>query len=130
MGRICSTEILVFPLPATLAAIMNSSVQRLNAAPLDTLAKTGILNIPMARIALNADGPNTAVISIAMTREGKAKTRSLLRMIKSSNILRLFAAAAKPNGTPTNIPIPTATRATLIDVLAPTMIMDKISRPK
>ena len=73
LGKICSKEILKDPFPAILAEEIKSSVQIDIAAPLVTLAKTGILKIPMAIIAFKAEGPNTAVIKIAITNDGKAK---------------------------------------------------------
>ena len=85
--------------------------------------------MPMAMIALVAEGPNTAVIRIAMTRLGKAKMRSLPRMITSSSRLPRVAAAARPSGTPMTTPMPTATRATASDTRAPTISIDSRSRP-
>ena len=84
----------------------------------------------MARIALTADGPNTAVIRIAITSDGKANTRSLLRMMISSKMLPRFAAAARPSGMPSAIPIPTASTATPMEVRAPTISIDSTSLPK
>ena len=69
LGKICSKEILKDPFPAILAEETKSSVQIDIAAPLVTLAKTGILKIPMAIIAFKAEGPNTAVIKIAITNK-------------------------------------------------------------
>jgi len=89
-----------------------------------------MLKIPIAMIALKADGPNTAVIKIAIINEGKANTKSFPRIIKSSSQWPWFAAAHKPKGTPRAIPIPTATTATAMEVRAPTIIMEKISLPK
>ncbi|RNF35989.1 hypothetical protein A7A09_000830 [Paracoccus methylarcula] len=89
-----------------------------------------MLKMPMAMMALTADGPKIAVIRIAMTNEGKAKIRSLPRMIVSSSQLPRRAAAINPRGTPNPMPIPTATSATAMDTLAPTMIIDRMSRPK
>ena len=109
---------------------MNSRFQTLSAAPRESRAKTGMLKMPMATIALSAPGPKTAVMRIAMTSEGKAKIRSLPRMISSSGQLPRRAAAARPSGTPSPAPIPTATKATEIEVRAPTMIIVSMSRPK
>ncbi len=85
--------------------------------------------MPMARIAFSAEGPKTAVIRMAMTRLGKAKTRSLPRMTTSSSRLPRLAAASRPSGTPTAMPMPTATMATAIEVRAPTISIDSMSRP-
>ena len=130
LGRMCSTLIRTAPLPATRADRMNSRVQRLSAAPRVRRAKTGMLKMPMAMMAFSAEGPKTAVIRMAISSDGKAKTRSLPRMITSSNQLPRRAAAASPSGTPRPMPIPTATKATAMETRAPTMIIDRISRPK
>ena len=130
LGRICSKLIRAADFPATRAARMNSRSQSDSAAPRVMRAKTGMLKMPMAMIALTAPAPKTAVIRIAITSDGKAKIRSLPRMISSSSHDPLRAAAARPSGTPSDMPIPTATRATAMDVRAPTMIMLKMSRPK
>ena len=50
LGKICSKEILKDPFPAILAEEIKSSVQIDIAAPLVTLAKTGILKIPIAKL--------------------------------------------------------------------------------
>ena len=92
----------------------------LSAAPRLTLAKTGILKIPIAIIAFIALEPNSAVMRIAITRDGNAKIRSLVRMINSSKKDSRRVAAASPKGTPTRIPIPTAKKATANEVRAPT----------
>ena len=86
--------------------------------------------MPMATMAFTAEGPKIAVIRIAMTSEGKAKTRSLPRMMTSSRSDPLRAAAQSPSGTPKAMPMPTATKATAMDTRAPTMIIDRMSRPK
>ena len=89
-----------------------------------------MLKIPIAIIALNAPGPNTAVIKIAIISAGKANIRSLNLITKSSKKVPLFAAAIIPRGKPNMIPMLTATSATAIEVWAPTIIMDRISLPK
>ena len=76
-----------------------------NAEPRVTLAKTGILKIPIANVALNAEGPKTAVINIAITNAGNAKTTSLLRIKISSSQLSTLLAAINPMGTPIITPI-------------------------
>ena len=81
-------------------------------------------------IAFSAEGPKTAVIMIAISSAGNANTRSLPRMIASSPQPPRQAAAARPRGTPSAMPIPTATSATAIDTRAPTMIIEATSRPK
>ena len=123
-------EIRAGPLPETRAAMMNSRCHSGSAALRVRRAKTGMLKMPIAMIAFTAPGPKTAVIRIAITSEGKAKTKSLPRMMTSSSRLPWRAAAARPRGTPMLIPIPTAISATAMDVRAPTMIIEKISRPK
>ncbi len=86
--------------------------------------------MPMAMMALSAEGPNTAVIRTAISSDGKANTRSLPRITISSSQLPRRAAAARPSGTPSPMPMPTATSATAIDTRAPTMIIENTSRPK
>jgi hypothetical protein len=65
-----------------------------------------------------------------MTRDGKAKTRSFARMTTSSTHPPARAAARSPRGTPASRPMPTATTATAMEVRAPTMIIDRTSRPR
>ena len=79
--------------------------------------------MPMAMMALVALGPNTAVISMAISSAGKAKTRSLARMMISSSSVPRCAAAQSPSGVPMPTPTPTAISATAIEVRAPTRIM-------
>ncbi len=86
--------------------------------------------MPMAMIAFSAEAPNTAVIMMAMSSDGKAKMRSLPRMMISSRSPPRPAAAASPSGTPSSTPMPTATSATAIDTRAPTISIDSTSRPK
>ena len=129
-GSICSIEIRASDLPQTLADITKSRSQSGSAAARVRRANTGILNIPIAIIALTADAPNTAVISIAITKEGNANIRSFPRIVSSSRKDPCLAAEKRPSGTPIIIPIPTANRATAIDVRAPIMIIENISRPK
>ena len=59
-----------------------------------------------AIIALNAPGPKTAVIKIAIISAGNAKIKSLNLITRSSKNVPLFAAAINPKGKPNNIPIP------------------------
>ncbi|MNQ90844.1 hypothetical protein D3C85_1061980 [compost metagenome] len=129
MGRICWTEISALDLPAVRAARTYSRVHSPMAAPRATRVKTGMLNRPMAMMALIAPGPKTAVIITASSRAGKAKIRSLPR-ITSSSTQPPRAAAVRPSGTPIPAPMPTATRATASEFCAPTMIIDRTSRPK
>ena len=130
LGRICSIAMRPVDFPQTRAARMNSRCQRLSAPPRVTRAKTGILKIPIAMIAFTALAPKSAVINIAITKEGKAKIKSLLRMMSSSSQPPCLALAASPRGTPSPMPMPTATNATASEVRAPTMIIDSKSRPK
>ena len=129
-GKICSADIRKSVLPLTRAAKINSFCHRLKAAPRLTRAKTGILNIPIAIIAFIAPAPKSAVIRIAITKEGKANIKSFVRIITSSIREFFLAAAARPHGTPIEKPIPTAKSATANEVRAPIIIIDKISRPK
>ena len=129
-GSICSIEIRTCDLPQTLADKIKSRSQIGSAAALDRRAKTGMLNIPIAIIAFTAEGPKTAVMRMAMTKEGNAKIRSFPRIMSSSRKDPLRVAEKSPRGTPTIIPIPTARSATAIDVRAPIIIMENISRPK
>ena len=108
---------------------MNSRGQMASAPGRATRAKTGTLKMPMAMMALIAPGPKIAVIMIAESRAGKAKTRSLKR-ISTSSTMPPRAAAQQPSGTPMPMPMPTATNATAIELREPTMIMDRTSRPK
>ena len=85
--------------------------------------------MPMAMIALIAPGPKIAVIMIADSSAGNANTTSLSRISASSN-RPPRAAAHAPSGTPMPMPIPTATSATAIEFLAPTITMERMSRPK
>ena len=66
---------------------------------------------------------------IADSTAGKAKVKSLRRMTSSSTQPRIAAAAA-PSATPTARPIDTATTPTAIELRAPTISMDTMSRPK
>ena len=115
----CSTEMRAAPLPATRAARMKSRVQSDSAAPRVSRAKTGTLKMPIAMMAFTAEGPKTAVIMMAISSAGKAKTRSLPRMMTSSSSVPRRAAAASPSGTPSPMPMPTATSATAIETRAP-----------
>ena len=130
LGRICSIEIRASDFPQTLADKTKSRSQRGSAAARVRRAKTGILKIPIATIAFTADAPKTAVIRIAITKEGNANIRSFPRIIISSIKHPRRAAEKSPKGTPIVTPIPTASNATAIDVRAPIMIIEKISRPK
>ena len=130
LGSICWIEMRAAPLPLTRAESTKSSVHSGSAPARTSRAKTGMLKMPMATMALTAEGPTMAVIMIAISSAGKAKIRSLKRITTSSSRLPRVAAASSPSGTPPSMPIPTASKATAIDVRAPTMIIDRISRPK
>jgi hypothetical protein len=108
---------------------MNSRGHSASAPPRATRAKTGMLKMPMAMMALSAPGPKIAVIITADSRAGKAKTMSEARISTSSATPR-FAAAQQPSGTPTAMPMPTAISATAMELRLPTMIMERMSRPK
>ena len=70
------------------------------------------------------------VIKIAMSNDGKANIRSFVRPMTSSMRPPRFAAAIKPSGTPRPMPTPTAAKATAMDVLAPIISIERMSRPK
>ena len=55
--------------------------------------KDRMLKMPIARMALTAEGPKTAVIRMAITSTGKAKTRSFPRITRSSSHPPYVAAA-------------------------------------
>jgi hypothetical protein len=57
------------------AAATSSRGFRLSAPPRATRAKTGMLKMPMATMALTAPGPTSVVISTATMIAGKAKTK-------------------------------------------------------
>ena len=63
-------------------------------------------------------------------RAGKANIRSLLLITKSSRIVPELIAASKPKGIPIKLPIRSATVATIIDVRAPIINIETMSRPK
>jgi len=77
-----------------------------------------MLKMPIAMMALIAPGPKMAVIMMAESRAGKAKTMSFNRMIASSS-QPPRAAAQQPSGTPAPMPMPTATSATAIELREP-----------
>ena len=129
LGSTCSTVTRAWPLPATRAARMNSRCQTESAAPRARRAKTGTLKMPMAMIELTAPGPSRAVIMTAVSSAGKAKAKSEKR-ITASLTQPPRAAARAPRGTPKPRPMPTATRATTMELTAPAMIIERMSRPK
>ena len=106
------------------------AVQSDSAAPRVSRAKTGMLKMPMAMIAFTADGPKTAVIMMAMSSDGKAKTRSLPRMIASSSSEPPPRRRGEPERHAEPMPMPTATSATAIETRAPTISIERTSRPK
>ncbi len=73
---------------------------------------------------------NNIVDSLYQRLLSYAKIKSLNLITRSSKNVPLFAAAINPKGKPNNIPIPTATIATAIEVWVPTIIIESISRPK
>ena len=129
LGTTCSAAQRAVPLPAARAAITNSDRHTGSAPPRATRAKTGTLKTAMAITAFHALAPNTAAIISADRTAGKAKTRSLPRMMASS-IQPPRAAAIVPRGTPIPMPIRTAAAATASEVRAPTMSIESVSRPK
>jgi len=78
---------------------------------------------------LTAPGPNRAVIMMAERMAGKAKVKSEKRMMISS-VQPRRAEAHNPSATPAKTPMPTATIPTTSEFCAPTMIIEKTSRPK
>ncbi|MCY1233075.1 hypothetical protein D9M72_455940 [compost metagenome] len=129
LGRMCKSVIATSPRPAQRAACTYSRFHRPIEAPRVTRAKTGMLKMPIAIIALVAPGPKMAVMITAVRSAGKAKARSLMRMTRPST-QPPRAAAQAPSGTPMPAPTKTATIETEIELRAPTMIIDRMSRPK
>jgi hypothetical protein len=70
-----------------------------------------------------------AVSMMAVSSAGKAKVKSLARMISSSTQPRR-AAARQPSATPRPRPMPTATTPTTMLFCAPTSSWLAMSRPK
>ncbi len=118
----------VVPLPAARDARMKSRLQHLQGAPRASRAKTGMLKMPMAMMALTAPGPSHAVIMIADSTAGKAKVKSASR-ITASSISPPRAAASRPSATPSDRPMPTATKPTAKELRDPTINIDSTSRP-
>ncbi len=73
LGRLCSIVISAWPLPAARAARMNSRGHIARAPARATRAKTGMLKMPMAMMALTAPGPKIAVIMMADSRAGRRR---------------------------------------------------------
>ncbi len=128
-GSTCKSVIETSPRPAQRAACTYSRFHKPSDAPRVTRAKTGTLKMPIAIIALTAPGPKIAVMITAVRSAGKAKARSVIRITKPSTIPPRAAAKA-PSGMPTPAPTNTAMIETAIELRAPTMIMEKTSRPK
>lgn len=98
-------------------------------APLRTTrANDGIVEMPMAIIAVTTPWPWTAVSMIANSSAGKARSRSLARMTTSPHHLGTIAERM-PSGTPTTAATPTETRPTSRVVRDPTMSSETTSRP-
>ena len=72
--------------------------------------------------------PNTAVSIMASSRAGKANVKSARRMMASST-QPLRAAASSPSAVPTPMPMPTAITPTRMELRAPTMRSERMSRP-
>ena len=82
----------------------------------------------MKAMEFTAPGPKIAVIITADNSAGKAKAKSLNRITHSS-IPPPRAAARAPRGRPMPAPMPTATKATKIELAAPRIIIETTSRP-
>ena len=91
-------------------------------------AKLGMLNMPMAMMALTMPAPNTAVIMMADRMAGKASVKSDSRMMSSSTQPRR-AAASRPRPAPKIRPMLTAITPTRIELRAPTSNSEATSRP-
>ena len=129
LGSTCWKVMLKRFLPQARAAVMYSRVQMALAEARVMRAKVGILKMPMAMMALTMLGPNTAVIMMASKMAGKAKVKSLRRMMTSSTQPRR-ADASRPRATPKTRPMPTAITPTAMELRAPTMSCESTSRPK
>lgn len=73
-------------------------------------------------------GPATAASMMADSTAGKAKVKSLIRMM-SSSVQPLRAAAIRPRPTPKVRPMPTAMTPTMMVERAPTSSSETMSRP-
>ena len=87
-----------------------------------------MLKMPMAMIELTMPGPNTAVSMIAERIAGKAKVKSVSRMMSSSIQPRAPRRAARAHA-PKVRPMPTAMTPTMMEVRAPTSSSETTSRP-
>ena len=90
--------------------------------------KIGIWKMPIAVIDVTMPGPATAASMIAESSAGNAKVKSESRMITSSTH-PLRAAASSPSEAPSDRPMPTAMIPTTIEVRAPTISSETMSRP-
>jgi hypothetical protein len=84
--------------------------------------------MPMASMALTADGPMTEVIKMADSTAGKPKSRSEKRMMASS-ANRPPQALISPNTTPAPMPMATVISPTTMEFTAPTITRESRSRP-
>ena len=84
--------------------------------------------MPMATMAFTMPAPYTAVSMMADRMAGKARVKSLSRMMVSSTQPRR-AAASKPSNVPMVTPMPTATTPTRMELRAPTSSSETMSRP-
>ena len=83
----------------------------------------------MATTALSMPGPVIAVIMIAVSTAGKAWVKSAVRMMRWSRMPSRRTEAASPSAVPSTMPMPTAPSPTASELRAPTMIIEKTSRP-
>ena len=87
-----------------------------------------MLKIPMARMAFCIPAPTVSCSKIAMTRAGKAKIKSFMRIMTWLNQFAR-AEAISPSGTPMPAPSITEPPATRRDAIAPRMVRPSRSRP-
>ena len=84
--------------------------------------------MPMASMALTADGPMIEVIKMADSTAGKPKSRSEKRMMTSS-ASRPPHALISPRTTPAPMPMATVINPTMMEFTAPTITRESRSRP-
>ncbi len=116
------------PQPRARAASTKGISRKLRAALRTSRAKTGTLKTPIATIAFTPPGPASAVSNTALSRAGKANTRSALR-INARSSAGGPSAASSPSGTPPASPSATARPASPTDWPSPTASIENTSRP-
>ena len=91
-------------------------------------ANVGMLNNPMASVALRAPGPQVAASMMAVSSAGKAKATSVSFRI-SDSVQPRCCAASRPMKVPMHSPKPTAPMPTSNGLRAPASNWDTTSRP-